>query len=106
VAVTAVGTQGPPEHGSWLVAYDVSDDRSRRRVARQLEGAGTRELFSVFRVPTSHGRVLRLVDEITTWLAPTDHLLAVPTCPRCVSRGVGAPLEPQPRSWMFAGSPW
>lgn len=43
-----------------LIAYDVSDDRRRTRVAQVLSGYGDRVQFSVFVVDATPGRLLRM----------------------------------------------
>jgi CRISPR-associated protein Cas2 len=75
--------------GPHLVAYDVSDDRRRRRIAAYLETIGERRQASVFLVVCDPGRAKRLERRLRTMTDPaTDRILvaglrhpdAVPTC--------------------------
>ena len=79
----------------FVVSYDVSDDRARRRFARVLAGHGYRALYSVFDVqvtPRQRDALLTSADEL---LSVGDRLLVLPTCPRCRHRSLGEPLEPE-----------
>ncbi len=48
----------PPRR--YLVAYDISDDRRRTRIAKCLEGYGDRVQYSVFVVDARPARLVRL----------------------------------------------
>lgn len=47
-----------------LVAYDVADAKVRARVARTLEGFGTRVQYSVFECRLSEGQLADLLDRL------------------------------------------
>lgn len=48
----------------YLVAYDISHDRRRDRVAKTLEGYGDRVQYSVFAVDVRPARLVRLRKEL------------------------------------------
>lgn len=75
-----------PRH-TWVVAYDIPDDRRRTRVAHLLEGAGTRVQYSVFecRLNRTEMQALRQrLLELTE--ADQDHLRWYPLCGPCSTR--------------------
>lgn len=49
----------------FLIAYDITDDRRRDRVARCLQRHGDRVQFSVFIVDVNPARILRLRRELS-----------------------------------------
>jgi CRISPR-associated endonuclease Cas2 len=58
------------------VAYDVSNDRRRRRVAAYLETIGERQQASVFLVICNPGRAAQLERRLRTMTDPaTDRIL-------------------------------
>jgi len=72
---------------SWfLFAYDVRDDRRLRKVAKTLEGAGTRLQYSVFRSFLSKTEMERLRWQLTELMDPVDSLLILPLCSSCIAR--------------------
>lgn len=64
----------------FLVCYDIANPRRLRRVCRLLEGAGTREQFSVFMCnPGSMRMMLLLWDTLLAQIDPAeDRLSAYP----------------------------
>jgi CRISPR-associated protein Cas2 len=72
-----------PDKRWYLIAYDVSDDRRRAKVAKCLEGHGTRLQYSVFRVFHSGRQLARLRWELETRMSESDGLLIIPLCPTC-----------------------
>ena len=69
----------------WLVCYDIHDPKRLRRTAMVLEGAGQRVQHSVFRCWMTPAQLQELRWELTQVLDPTDELLIIPLCPRCVA---------------------
>lgn len=49
----------------WLVAYDVSDDHRRERVARLLSSYGDRVQYSVFVIDARTAKLIRLRTALT-----------------------------------------
>ena len=91
----------------FLVTYDVRDDRRLRRLARILEGFGTRVQYSVFRCHLSDRGLERLRWEMSRCLQPEDGLLVLPLCERCVARIRKRHGEEQwpeePETWEILG---
>lgn len=84
----------------FVLAYDVSEDRRRARVARRLERAGQRCQGSVFLIEDTEDAVLALVDELARSLDPrTDRVQAwrlVAGQPAAgIARGQVPDLEPR-----------
>jgi CRISPR-associated endonuclease Cas2 len=64
---------------TWVVAYDIRQDRRRVRVAKQLETRGIRLQKSVFLVEGPPLSVRQLIGEIAAHLDPgTDQVCAWP----------------------------
>ncbi|MCO6454206.1 MAG: CRISPR-associated endonuclease Cas2 [Pirellulaceae bacterium] len=63
----------------WIVAYDVSSDRRRNRVAKQLERAGIRIQKSVFLVHLPRPAVQKLLGQLGQLIEPrADQVAAWP----------------------------
>jgi CRISPR-associated endonuclease Cas2 len=56
----------------WVIAYDVRQNRGRRRIARRLEQVGFRRQKSVFEGEASPAEIRRLLDELAVLIQP-DH---------------------------------
>lgn len=69
-----------------LICYDIRDPKRLRKVARMLEGHGTRVQYSVFRVRLDRLALEKLHWELNQILADEDDLLVIPLCPRCAGR--------------------
>ena len=78
---------------TWVAAYDVADDRARRRLAILLEAHGPRVLYSVFEVQASDAQAGVLLARAARLLGADDRLLLLPTCPRCRRAAFGGGLE-------------
>ena len=64
-----------PKDKNWrLVMYDVRDPKRLRKVAKHLEGYGSRIQYSVFRCRLSERQAERLRWELTTILEEEDDL--------------------------------
>lgn len=48
----------------WVAAYDISDDRARRRLERRLRATGVRTQYSVFESWLSQRERERLMDAV------------------------------------------
>lgn len=69
----------------YMLSYDVRDERRLKRVARVLEGFGTRLQYSVFRCCLSPRDLERLRWELTKVMdGEEDDLLIVGLCSTCV----------------------
>lgn len=72
---------------SWyLVSYDVREPRRLKRVAKCLEGYGTRIQYSVFRCRLHPRELERMHWELTKILDSVDELLIIGICDSCASR--------------------
>src|SRR5690348_5622218 len=76
-----------PSDSKWyLVCYDVRDDKRLRKVAKHLEGYGTRVQYSIFRCYLSFTQMQKLRWELTQdFVEPEDDVMFIPLCTRCVS---------------------
>ncbi|MBY0230711.1 MAG: CRISPR-associated endonuclease Cas2 [Gemmataceae bacterium] len=81
---------------SWLVAYDISDPKRLRRVARACEDYGTRKQLSVFLMRLApremeklRGRLLELIHH------DEDQVMIVPITDACLQEmeTMGRPME-------------
>lgn len=65
---------------TWLyvICYDVSDDRRRRRLARLLEAEAVRVQGSVFEMHTTERAAWRLASRAARHLASSDSLRLYP----------------------------
>ena len=70
----------------YLIAYDIRDDRRLRRVAKTLEGYGTRLQFSVFRCRLTVRDMERLRWELSRIVQCDDDVLFLGLCRHCVAR--------------------
>jgi len=70
----------------YLVAYDIRESKRLRRVAKHLEGYGTRIQYSIFRCRLTGRQMERLRWELTRVLKPEDSLITIGLCDRCVER--------------------
>lgn len=67
-----------------LIAYDISEDRIRRKVSGLLEEYGVRLQKSVFMLEITSNSVLQnLENKILAILADTDSLMILPCCKTC-----------------------
>ena len=80
-----------------LVAYDITDPRRLRKVARTCEDFGLRRQFSVFFCRLSPTDLVRLRGRLHDVIDPDeDQVLFVPLCKRCAGliEALGRPVEP------------
>lgn len=70
----------------YLVAYDVRSDARLRRVARIMEGFGTRVQYSVFRCHLSDRGIERLRWQLSEVMQPDDGLIIAGLCASCLKR--------------------
>ncbi len=69
-----------------LITYDVRDPKRLRRVAKALEGYGTRVQLSVFRCRLNRQSLEKLHWELNQLMDPEDALLVIPLCESCAGR--------------------
>lgn len=71
----------------WLIAYDISDDKRRVRVAKQLSRVGVRIQYSVFEVeinPVELEKLASMLSRIINF--DEDRIDLVNICARCISK--------------------
>lgn len=87
----------------WVVAYDVSDNRTRLRLAARLEARGPRVLHSVFEIAAPDPDAEDLLEWAGGLLGEDDRLLLLPTCDRCGRATLGQGIEPEPDQVIIPG---
>jgi CRISPR-associated protein Cas2 len=81
---------------SWIVAYDISNDKRLRRVARTCEDFGQRRQFSVFLCRLTAADLVRLKSRLYDVInLQEDQVLFIPLCARCAEQieSLGRPTE-------------
>ena len=81
---------------SWLVAYDISDPKRLRKVARACEDYGYRKQLSVFLCRLSATDIVKLRNRLYDIIdLGEDQVLFIPLCPKCVTaiEAIGRPTE-------------
>jgi CRISPR-associated protein Cas2 len=71
---------------TWVVSYDVADDKRRARVARRLQARGQRVQWSVFELLCTEAELNALLGSLrrpATFDAETDSLRAWRICSDC-----------------------
>jgi CRISPR-associated protein Cas2 len=69
-----------------LFSYDVRDPKRLRRVAKKLEGYGSRLQYSVFRCRLDQKTLEKLHWELNQIMKDDDDLLVVPLCEGCAGK--------------------
>jgi len=69
-----------------LISYDIRDPKRLRRVAKLLEGYGTRLQYSVFRCRLDDVTLEKLHWELNQVMADGDDLLVMPLCSECAAK--------------------
>jgi len=67
-----------------LVAYDLSDDRRRNRMARYLLEKGPRLQYSVFRADVAGDEMQSFLDRVGEIAGDAGRVAVFRLCPRCV----------------------
>jgi CRISPR-associated protein Cas2 len=70
----------------WMIAYDISEDRIRYRVAKILENHGTRVQYSVFECRLREQEKKLLREQLLDLLDQGDSLRWYPFCAWCRKR--------------------
>ena len=80
------GQSSVPSH-TWVIAYDIADDRRRAQVARVLEGHGLRVQWSVFECRLNRTEMQALRRRLLELAEPgADRLRFYPLCGPCSLR--------------------
>lgn len=81
---------------TWLVCYDICDDRRLRKVAHICEDFGHRRQYSVFLCRLSAHDLVRLKSRLYDAInLQEDQILFIPLCSRCADgiEALGRPTE-------------
>lgn len=82
---------------SYIVAYDISDPKRLRKVARTCEDFGYRKQLSVFLCRLSATDIVRLRNRLYDIIdLHADQVLFIPLCAKCLQgiESLGRPTEP------------
>lgn len=87
-----------------VFAYDISENKRRRRMAALLEKVATRVQGSVFEAYLSRAKTLSISQRAAAHLGDGDSLrvyaIGANGMERSRSYGDGPPLEPEPDYWI------
>ncbi|MCP4538877.1 MAG: CRISPR-associated endonuclease Cas2 [Chloroflexi bacterium] len=73
-----------PKRSLYIIAYDIPNDKRRTKIARVLEGHGTRVQYSVFESQLTNNQFTALWKELGELVqAKEDSLRAYRLCPPC-----------------------
>jgi len=64
----------------WLICFDISDNKARRRVVKIIEGYGFRIQYSVFECLVSRKQIRLIQHNIGKLIAESDRVLYYPIC--------------------------
>ena len=81
---------------TWLICYDISDDRRRSKVAALLDSLGDRIQFSVFEILVPPQAIKDLQAKLTNIIHLEEDMVGMyPLCARCRDHHlwIGKPLE-------------
>lgn len=96
--------KNPQDAIAWAIAYDVSDDRARGRMARALEKHGVRVQGSVFEARLTQEAAAGLLQRLSRHCGPGDSLrfyaLPANALARCLHQG-GAPMPEDGPFWIL-----
>ncbi|WP_165221126.1 CRISPR-associated endonuclease Cas2 [Aquisphaera insulae] len=82
---------------TYLVAYDISNDKRLRKVATTCEDFGIRRQYSVFTCRLTATDMVRLKSRLYDIIdLDQDQVLIIPLCARCLGaiETLGRPIEP------------
>ena len=84
--------------GSYVVTYDISDNRIRQKVGDALGAYGRRVNYSVFEIELkSKSQISSLEDELLSLINPKiDSLRFYSVCANCMQRSWSLGEEPAP----------
>lgn len=69
-----------------VVAYDVTDDRRRQKIAKTLEKFGKRCNFSVFECFITEAKIARLQEKLKSFAGVDDCILYYYLCKSCIKK--------------------
>lgn len=69
-----------------IVCYDIRNDKRLRKIAKLMEGYGSRLQFSIFRCHLSATNTQRLRHELATLMEAEDSVAFIPVCATCFTK--------------------
>ena len=76
----------------WVIAYDITDDLRRSRIAKLIEKWGIRVNYSVFECMLTDVQLQRLQEKIGKLMLPSeDTIIYYPLCLDCYSKIIYTP---------------
>jgi CRISPR-associated protein Cas2 len=78
----------------YIIAYDVTDDGKRTKLANLLLGYGERVQKSVFEADLEPSEVQEILKLAANYISGTDNLRLYPQCRACASRGSSIGILP------------
>jgi len=73
----------------FIICYDISDDRRRKKVSDILEGYGTRVQESVFESNINIKLLEELILKLSENISATDSVRIYPLCSSCYGKAIG-----------------
>jgi len=64
----------------WIISFDISDNKRRRRAARILEGYGHRTQYSVFECLLRRQQLRKVQGQLKQLIEPNDKVFYYPVC--------------------------
>ncbi|EJL6398642.1 CRISPR-associated endonuclease Cas2 [Vibrio cidicii] len=64
----------------WLISFDISNDKRRRRAVKLLLGYGNRTQYSVFECLLRRPQLRRIQHKMKQIIEPSDRVLYYPIC--------------------------
>lgn len=69
---------------NYIISYDISNEKKRRKISKKLEKIGRRLQKSVFIADLSEINKNQLKKELGLTVSDTDSLLFIPCCSNCM----------------------
>ena len=71
---------------TYILCYDIPDDKRRTKLANLLEGYGERRQYSVFECHLKETQFASLWEKIAHLIKQDDSVLCYPLCKNCQTR--------------------
>ena len=82
----------------WMISYDISNDKTRRKVHNHLKDHGNRVQYSVFECRLRAEQFTELREELANLIEDTDTIRWYPLCNTCENKidwqGNGSLVDP------------
>ena len=64
----------------WIISFDITDNKARRRVTKVLEGYGDRIQYSIFECLVSRAQLRKIQTKLNQLISDDDKVLYYPIC--------------------------